>query len=60
MPRRSADLVELEELILAANVRATQACRDHDIAAEWQAECDWYDLMVERDTLIAQQRQASE
>ena len=45
----SRSKAELEERIVAANVRATQACRDHDLAAEWQAECDWYDLIVERD-----------
>lgn len=58
MPRRgkAADLADIEERILAANVRATQACRDHDVTAEWEAECEWFDLIVERDRLVAQRK----
>jgi hypothetical protein len=50
--RSAAEQADLEERILAANVRATQACRDHDVTAEWEAECEWLDLMVERDALL--------
>lgn len=59
MPRRGAAAkVELEELILAAEARAAAACRDHDRAAEWQAECELYELWEQRASLPTPRRPA--
>lgn len=53
MSRRSTELVDLEERIVAAEAKAAHACRNHDSVAEWEAECEWWALIDQRDQLIA-------
>lgn len=59
MTRRSTAQVDLEERILHWEARAARACREHDQAAEWLAECELWALYEERAAIPPRQRKPS-
>jgi len=54
---RPATVEACDEMIVEAEARAARACRDHDPADEWDAECDLYVLWEIRAELIPEQRE---